>query len=81
MTSDVSIYEKKMFLKLYVSEFWFKMLHVLSFSSSKFEFHNMHYLLSNFLRHMCDVIGVNRSMKQESMKAYVKRLIVANSPV
>ena len=58
-----------MFLKLYVLIFWFKMLHVLSFSSSKFEFLNMHISLSNFSRHMCDVIGVNRSMKQESVKA------------
>ena len=45
------------------------MLHVFSFSSSKFEFLNMHVSIGNFSRHMYDVIGVNRSMKRESVKA------------
>ena len=58
-----------MYLKLFVFIFLFKMLHILSFSSSNFEFLNMHISLGNFSRHMCDVIGVNRSMKRECVKA------------
>ena len=58
-----------MYLKLFVFIFFFNMLHILSFSSSNFEFLNTHISLGKFLRHMCDVIGVNRSMKRESVKA------------
>ena len=61
--------KEKMYLKLFVLIFLFKMPHILSFSSSNFEFLNMHISLGNFSRHMCDVIGVNRSMKRESVKA------------
>ena len=63
------IYERKNVLKIIRVDFLFKMLHILSFSSSNFEFLNMHISLGNFSRHMCDVIGVNRSMKRESVKA------------
>ena len=56
--------------------FLFKMLHRLSFSSSNFEFLNMHISLGNFSRHMCDVIGVNRSMKRERsiIKSHYKQM-------
>ena len=60
--------KEKMYLKLSVMIFLFKMLQILSYSSSNFEFLNMHISLVNFSRHMCDVIGVNRSMKRESVK-------------
>ena len=53
------------------------MLHISSFSSSNFEFLNMHISLDNFSCHMCDVIGVNRSMKRE----YVKALDQLSSPI
>ena len=63
-------------LKLSVLIFSFKMLHILSFSSSNFEFLNMHISLGNFSRHMCDVIGVNRSMKRERsiIKSHYKQM-------
>ena len=62
---------KNMLFKSPVLIFWFKTLHVLSFGSSKFEFRNMHILLGKFSRHMCDVIGVNQSMKRGGVKALV----------
>ena len=77
-TSDFLIYERKNVLKIiHVDFFCSKMLHISSFSSSNFEFLNMHISLDNFSCHMCDVIGVNRSMKRE----YVKALDQLSSPI
>ena len=58
-----------MYLKLSVLIFSFKMLHILSFRSSNFEFLSMNISLGNLSRHICDVICVNRSMTRESVKA------------
>ena len=45
------------------------MVHKIKLSSSNFDFLNMHISHGNFSRHLCDVIGVNWSMKRESVKA------------
>ena len=46
------IYERKNVLKIIRVDFLFKMLHILSFSSSKFEFLNMH-IYSAIFRAIC----------------------------